>query len=316
MKVFPILVLAFALVTESAFAREDNWIVHRHTRDDGLTNNAVRAVLRDSKGYVWMGTSNGLNRYDGHDYLEVVIDGGVPDNNYITSLLEDSNGRIWIGTASGVCLYEPGKTNAVRFSPMAGDDFQVYQIIRESAGTILIPDRESGFFRIDTEKFEVERIEKGENNLKYSPVAMCQDVNGVAWFINDDGTLYRSTNRLKSAEPVVLPADVSPFAGKRIHRMFYASGYILVGMTENVLTMNIRTGEYNINKSISNIYAILPASENEFWAACDNGIVVYDADLNVLRNFLMTDLPGGGDGRQCPTARCWISALTEETAFG
>lgn len=302
MKVFPILFLAFALVSGSAAAREDNWIVHRHTQDDGLTNNAVRAVLRDSKGYVWMGTSNGLNRYDGHNYLEVGIDRGVPDNNYITSLLEDSHGRIWIGTASGVCLYEPGKTNAERFSPMAADDFQVYQIIKENEGTILIPDRESGFYRIDTDNYEVERIERGSNNLKYSPLAMCQDVKGTTWFINADGTLYRSTDRLKTADPIVLQADVSPFAGKRIHRMFYASGYILVGMTENVLTMNIRTGEYEIYKSISNIHAILPASESEFWAACDNGIVVFDADLNKLRNYLMTDLPGGGNRATMPNS--------------
>ena len=277
-------------------------IVHRHTQDDGLSNNAVRAVLRDSRGYVWMGTSNGLNRYDGQNYLEIGIEGGIPDNNYITALQEDSRGRIWIGTAAGICFYESGCENASRFSPMAGYDFQVYQIVKETEHSILIPSRENGFFRIDTDKGAIERIAAGnEGQLQYAPVALCVDAGGTAWFINADGALYRSHDQLKSSEDVISAQD-SPFFGKRIHKMHYASGFLIIGMTDNVLLMNIRTGEYRISQASSNIHGIIPVSENEFWAACDNGIIVVDEDMNLLQNFRMTDLPGGGDEGKMPNS--------------
>ena len=302
MKHLAAIIVAFVLLSGSVAARDDNWIVHRYTQDDGLTNNAVRAVLRDSRGYVWMGTSTGLNRYDGRAFSEISIEGGVPDNDYITALYEDAGGKIWIGTAAGICFYEPGCDKAARFSAMSEFDFQVYQIVRGSDGSILIPDKGQGFFRIDTDNFSVERIAQDDaGNVQYSPLALCFDTGGTAWFINSDGTLYRSSDRLCSVEAVI-PADSSPFAGKRIHRMHYASGFLLVGMTGDMLALNIRAGEYGINKSISNIYGVLTTAENESWAACDNGIVVFDAEMNTLRNFLMTDLPGGGDRGTMPNS--------------
>ena len=296
------IVFALVLLSGSAAARDDNWIVHRYTQDDGLTNNAVRAVLRDSRGYVWMGTSTGLNRYDGRSFSEIRIEGGVPDNDYITALLEDSRGNIWIGTAAGICLYEPGNGKVARFPAMSEFDFQVYQIVRENDGSIVIPDKENGFFLIDTKKHEVKRIKQDNaGNVQYTPLALCFDADGTAWFINSDGALYRSSDRLGSVESVI-PADSSPFTGKRIHRMHYASGFLLVGMTGDMLAFNIRTGEHGINKSISNVYGVLSTADNQSWAACDNGIVVFDADMNTLRTFLMTDLPGGGDRGTMPNS--------------
>lgn len=302
MKKLPIIVIAFALFSANAIAKDNNWIAHRHTQDDGLSNNAVRAVLRDSRGYVWMGTSNGLNRYDGQNYVEIIIDGGIPDNNYITTLMEDSMGRIWIGTAAGVCLYKPGQDNALRFPLMADYDFQVYQIVKEDAGHILIPSKDYGFFRIDTEHSEAEKIETGNGNtVVFSPVALCFDANESCWFINSDGTLYHSSDHLMTVETAIA-SDSSPFKGKRIHKMHYASGFLLIGMTDAILIMNIRTKEYRILESISNIHGILSNSEDEFWAACDNGIVVFDDDMNVLRSFKMTDLPGGGNKETMPNS--------------
>jgi signal transduction histidine kinase/DNA-binding response OmpR family regulator/streptogramin lyase len=302
MKILPVLVIAFSLLSGSAAAKDDNWIAHRHTQDDGLTNNAVRAVLRDSRGYVWMGTSNGLNRFDGQNYVEIRIDGGVPDNNYITALMEDSRGRIWIGTAAGVCVYKPGQTNATRFSSMAEYDFQVYQIAKEDASHILIPSKDHGFFRIDTDHSDFRKIDSGNSNtLPFSPVALCLDAAGTCWFINSDGSLYHSSDHLISAETVI-PSEISPFIGKRIHKMYYSPGFLLIGMTDAILIMNIRTREYRIHKSISNIHGLLSSSEDELWAACDIGIVVFDADMNILHTFKMTDLPGGGDGETMPNS--------------
>lgn len=300
MKRLPIIIVLSVLFSGSVCAKDDNWIAHRHTQDNGLSNNAVRAVMRDSRGYVWMGTSNGLNRYDGNEYREIKIEGGVPDNNYISALLEDPKGRIWIGTAEGLCLYKPGDEKAFRFAAMDEYAFQVYQIAMDSGGKILISDKDYGFFRIDTDRMTAERIESG-SNIAYSPLALCVDANGSVWFVNSDGTLCRSSDQLASAE-IVIPSDLSPLVGKRIHKMFYESGFLLIGLTYAIMIMNVRTREYTIPKGISNIHGVISGSKDEFWAACDNGIVIFDADMNESRSFEMTDLPGGGDWQTHPNS--------------
>jgi len=77
----------------------------RHlTIDDGLSQSAVYALLQDRQGFVWIGTMDGLNQYDGYDftiYKNVPSDSNSLSNNYITALFEDSRGYLWVGTLAG-----------------------------------------------------------------------------------------------------------------------------------------------------------------------------------------------------------------------
>jgi signal transduction histidine kinase/ligand-binding sensor domain-containing protein len=72
--------------------------------DEGLSQSTVFASLHDRQGYMWFGTEDGLNRYDGYQftvYRRRDQDSLSLPDNYVTSLLEDSKGQIWIGTYSG-----------------------------------------------------------------------------------------------------------------------------------------------------------------------------------------------------------------------
>ena len=74
---------------------------------DGLSHNTVWSILQDSYGFIWIGTSNGLNRYDGYTsrtYRHVEGVSRSLGNNFISSLMED-NQDIWIGTNNGVYIY-------------------------------------------------------------------------------------------------------------------------------------------------------------------------------------------------------------------
>lgn len=76
---------------------------------DGLSNNTVKAICRDEKGYVWIGTKNGLNRLDGYGitnyYHQPSRDSKQP--NDIVSIDRLSDGLLWIGTFSGIVLFNP-----------------------------------------------------------------------------------------------------------------------------------------------------------------------------------------------------------------
>ena len=73
---------------------------------DGLRSNSVMSLLADSRGYLWIGTSQGLNRYDGHEVKTRFPESGIQQlhevfNNPVTSMEEDAEGRIWIEWESG-----------------------------------------------------------------------------------------------------------------------------------------------------------------------------------------------------------------------
>ncbi|MBX7043346.1 MAG: hypothetical protein K1X85_10640 [Ignavibacteria bacterium] len=77
--------------------------------DDGLSQSAVMCILQDSLGFIWLGTQDGLNRYDGRKFVIYKSDNTSDDSissNLIYSLFEDSEGNVWIGTLSGLCRYD------------------------------------------------------------------------------------------------------------------------------------------------------------------------------------------------------------------
>ncbi|OIN56820.1 hypothetical protein BLX24_22880 [Arsenicibacter rosenii] len=91
--------------------------------DDGLSQSEVRSMLKDSRGYMWLGTGNGLNRYDGYQITAFKND---PFNEYslpndeITALAEGPNHQIWVGTADGLGRLDPMTGRVTRLPELAG----------------------------------------------------------------------------------------------------------------------------------------------------------------------------------------------------
>jgi signal transduction histidine kinase/DNA-binding response OmpR family regulator/streptogramin lyase len=84
--------------------------VNRYGISQGLSNNSVRCVLQDHHGFIWMGTYDGLNRYDGREFRVFrnrLNDTASLPHNYIYALHEDRSGNLWVGTGQGVVRYDP-----------------------------------------------------------------------------------------------------------------------------------------------------------------------------------------------------------------
>jgi signal transduction histidine kinase/ligand-binding sensor domain-containing protein/DNA-binding response OmpR family regulator len=72
------------------------------TVEEGLSHNWVRSIIKDRQGFMWFGTFNGLNRYDGKNFKTYRVNtGNNLSDNFIESLAEDKDGNIWVGTFSG-----------------------------------------------------------------------------------------------------------------------------------------------------------------------------------------------------------------------
>ncbi|MBN2417196.1 hypothetical protein JXO52_15270 [bacterium] len=79
----------------------------RLTNEDGLSQNYVQSICQDSAGFLWFGTRNGLNRYDGYEFISFVPDPPDPSgfNISVTALCRESDSTLWVGTENGLYLF-------------------------------------------------------------------------------------------------------------------------------------------------------------------------------------------------------------------
>lgn len=95
-------VLSFLVVTLPAAAEE--MPVRAYTTSDGLVRNEVFKIKRDSRGFLWFGTVEGLSIFDGYQFTNYTTADGLP-NQIVTDLLETRSGDYWIATNGGLCRY-------------------------------------------------------------------------------------------------------------------------------------------------------------------------------------------------------------------
>ncbi len=82
--------------------------------DDGLSDKRVTCFFKDKTGFIWIGTKNGLNRYDGHSFkIFRPAAGNSISNEVINDITEDNKGRIWVATMEGLNYYDPIQNNGV-----------------------------------------------------------------------------------------------------------------------------------------------------------------------------------------------------------
>src|SRR5690606_13131087 len=100
-------------------AQPPSFYFNRISQANGLSNNKVNCIIQDQRGFIWMGTDDGLNRYDGSNFVvfkNVPGDSASLSGNTITDLLEDKQGVIWIASADGgLTRYDYRLTRAQQF---------------------------------------------------------------------------------------------------------------------------------------------------------------------------------------------------------
>jgi hypothetical protein len=103
-------------------------------------------MLRDSRGYVWIGTQKGLSRYDGARFKVFDRKDFSVDSDYINSLCEDAKGNILIGTDKGIVIYDPVMDN---ISPLDGISCRVYTMCSVDDGRIFLGVKSEGLYVYD-----------------------------------------------------------------------------------------------------------------------------------------------------------------------
>src|SRR5688572_24797793 len=92
------------------------------TEENGLSDNRVTCFMKDRTGFLWIGTKNGLNRFDGNSY-KVFKPAGVNSisSEEINDIVQDTAGKIWVATMNGINSYDPQKNRWETMMPNEGD---------------------------------------------------------------------------------------------------------------------------------------------------------------------------------------------------
>ena len=123
-------------------AQQAGIVFNRLTKENGLASSRVNAILKDHKGFYWLSTINGLQRFDGTRMITFQHDAAdsasLLNNEMGFILLEDRNHRLWMHTESGVCVYNPLKRNftKINFRRSAEEAFGINSFFEDSHGQI------------------------------------------------------------------------------------------------------------------------------------------------------------------------------------
>jgi len=145
--VLPVLILLIAGGETRPAGADDRYLFEEISIDQGLSQSIVKAILQDRRGFMWFGTEDGLNRYDGYEFVVFRHDPEDPHTigyNDITSLREDGAGLLWIGTFhGGLSRYDPATGKFRRFqadasAPDSLSNENVNAIVVDAAGTVWV----------------------------------------------------------------------------------------------------------------------------------------------------------------------------------
>jgi ligand-binding sensor domain-containing protein/signal transduction histidine kinase/DNA-binding response OmpR family regulator len=154
-----------------------------------LSNSTIETIFQDSRGFIWFGTRDGLNRYDGNEiavWRNDPADTSSLSDNYIRCIYEDQHHVLWIGTTNGLNRFQPEKNNFIRFKHREGDPASlvsnlVTSLAEDAKGNLCIGSG-GGLQYFDSKTFRT------INNLRIT--CLHADRNGLLWLGTHTGLYH------------------------------------------------------------------------------------------------------------------------------
>lgn len=281
--------------------------------DEGLSNEYVTTIFQDSKGYMWIGTIDGLNRYDGERIKIYNCDyenKNSLSSTYIVDIEEDLYGNIWIATDHGLDFLIRDTDNVVRMKDISSDkynlgDLKITSLLKSSYDdSIMWVGTEHGLMKINIKNKKVEAFYNDENDINSltnsSITYLAEGKYGELWIGTKDG-LNVIDKDLK-----IVHNQIEIYNDKLYiyHIEIDDGGNVWISTKEGIIVYDLREIEniyvwivnndeikkYGIKEKIIDMYDnkkeneyynnnfILRDTKNNAWISSSNGVLKYSLD--------------------------------------
>ena len=285
------------------FAQAERLPLKAYTVADGLPNNVINKIVRDSRGFLWFCTQEGLSRFDGYSFTTLGVDQGLP-HAIVNDFLETRNGELWIATNAGLVLFNPKGEPAARVvyandkaqpAPMFAVVIPEDEDRQARAVNVLYEDR-GGTIWCGTMK-HLYRLERHDDRFKLLSVDMetagghateifvydlLEDRNGSLWVAASNG-LFRRRNdgRIEHyTKRDGLPDDViHDLLEDHQGRLWAATrlGGFFRFVADDTRRPPLVAEVYNKRNGLPTdwVFQLLETSDHRFWIATNVGLVAF-----------------------------------------
>jgi signal transduction histidine kinase/ligand-binding sensor domain-containing protein/CheY-like chemotaxis protein len=305
--------LFFLLLSAGARSQSDNLSFEHLGTAQGLSHSNVICAIQGSRGFMWFGTREGLNRYDGYSftiYKNKIGDDKSLANNLVNALVEDKNGYLWVGTwGGGVDRYDRKTEQFVHFrhdpmKPASLSNNLVLSLLLDSRGYLWVGTEGGGLDRMDsTGKFEHFVHREGDNtSLSDNDVkGLFEDANHQIWVATLGGGLDLLDSRTGTFKRMVHdPRNPRSIGSNDLACVFEDSHHRLwVGTYMGLDRLDRETCIFHhFGKGIKDtmglasntINSLGEDGEGNLWVGTENdGLVILDS-AGVLRRYLHDDV--------------------------
>ena len=317
------LLLLFVLMITRAQAT--NVIFDRITMDSGLSSSSVTSILKDRTGYVWVGTTEGLNRYDGYTFKVFLPVPDCPESiqsSSIDKLFEDSDGGIWIFFSSGgISRYDRGSDTFLNFTKeWLRQQLRVYgspTCFSASVPGHIFIGTENGMLEYDAKEKKLVRLSPAGSVVSSSPVNCLYSAPDHSFWVGTLAgfSLYdKETNHFQ--DYTIRTNDREDINAGNLNGVnaIYIDrfDYMWLGTGREGAFRSLDMGEREIFQSVgredTRVYQFLETGDGDFWIGHNKGVsLISRMNRLALRCEHFFDRPEDLE----PTGECQVRSIFE-----
>jgi signal transduction histidine kinase/ligand-binding sensor domain-containing protein/DNA-binding response OmpR family regulator len=281
------------LFTLSGYAQNQSLKFEHLGKKEGLSQINVECIIQDSRGFIWVGTRDGLNRYDGYNFTYYKHDPQDPtslSSSMITDIAEDKEGNIWVATIIGLNKFERSKGRFIQYfhddkNPNSISDNVLNKIMFDYKGNLWISG-ENGLDYLDIKKntfTHFKHNDKNPNSISNNSISyVYEDAKHNIWIGTAGGGLNlldQKTNAFKNFK--FDPKKPNSISGNNITCIFEDKKHRMWIGTQNGLNLlnvgkgtfiNYKHNEKGRNPILSTtIYSLSMDDNNNLWIGSENG---------------------------------------------
>ena len=289
--------ILFISIPFDSIAQESDLYFDHIDYDVSFSQSMISSIYQTKKGFIWIGTANGLISYDGYNFLRYVYNKDVLttiSNSHINVILEDNQNELWVGTNNGLNLFNIKENNFLRVDVLKvkGGRNYISSIIQDDHNRIWVGTF-GGIKRLNKKKYLLEEISNDLNSpfRKSRVLSLFYDnkygvlvgtAKGLECFDPKNGSKKNLPGAL-SNNTALIKSKIWKVIKEKNGDLWFATetnGVFHYSETKNLVT-NYQF-DFNSRKSLSSNWVndIVVVDANTIWFATKNGLCVFKKDKN------------------------------------